>query len=488
MPKFCIFHDRREITHARVLSTKLAQAGIPCWLADSHNIQNWRNEVDSHLNDRDYVGALVIWSGDAANNAIVLSEAEATLRAKKTLLAVVVDDVGPPLGLSNTPRVDMRGWDGAETDPRIETVIEKAARIARDGAKTASPITEIEIGAARKKLLCPAYVFSVSSFETQITPAKLVELLIEFPPAAVLVSAYDVLGVGDKSADVAPNAALLRKLEQTGATIFLDSGNYEAYRLGDVFWQSSPWVLREATARINSDITFSHDHLVKWSAAQTGRADELLRDIAAEYDRDSAATGKLISPIVHAPVLPDGNYASQVLPDLCEQVARAKRPPVIAVAERELGDGILERARRVRSIRKRLNDLPFQQPLHLLGTGNPISMMILSFAGADIFDGLEWCRTVADADTMRLHHFHQIDLFKSQQGQIDDLLLLEYLKSDKGLLSSKAKTILHNLYFFKRFAAEVQQAHQQGAYDVLFEKYLPGQFGRVNRFLEAGNP
>lgn len=43
---------------------------------------------------------------------------------------------------------------------------------------------------------------------------------------------------------------------------------------------------------------------------------------------------------------------------------------MIAVPERELGDGIVARARAVHEIRRSLDSLGFYQPLHLLGCGN----------------------------------------------------------------------------------------------------------------------
>ena len=278
---------------------------------------------------------------------------------------------------------------------------------------------------------------------------------------------------------------MLRDVEKSRAAIFLDFGNYEAHRFDNPFWKRSPWLLKEAVTRLKCDVVFSHDRITKIEGVIEKIKKDLFKLVVEEWERDSAATNNKISPIVHAPMQPDGSYASQVLPELCHLVAKKCKPEIIAVAERELGDGILMRARRVRSIRRSLDRLAFKQPLHILGTGNPLSMMILSLAGGTVFDGLEWCRTVIDANSMRLHHFHHFDLFRAQRSQIEDEFLREFLLDRDELVTEKAKAILHNLYFFKRFAADVQQAHQQGAYDVLFEKYLPGEYGRIVRFMEA---
>ena len=170
MHTFCIFHDRADLKHARTIASRLEAAGFSCWLADSHSIKGWRNDVETNLRRNECVGAIVIWSNDSLNNSIVLSEATETLRHKKTLLAVLVENLGAPLGLENTPRVDMTGWDGSEADQRLEVVIDKASKISRDHGGSSQQINELTVG--KKVLQCPAFVFSVSSFETLTLAGK----------------------------------------------------------------------------------------------------------------------------------------------------------------------------------------------------------------------------------------------------------------------------------------------------------------------------
>ena len=95
-------------------------------------------------------------------------------------------------------------------------------------------------------------------------------------------------------------------------------------------------------------------------------------------------------------------------------VAEQLFPVLLAVPERALGDGIIARTLSVRRLRQALDKLGFYCPLHLLGTGNPLSIAVYAMAGADSFDGLEWCQTVVDHQTGKLFHFQQWDLFKDQ--------------------------------------------------------------------------
>ncbi|WP_182212931.1 hypothetical protein [Stenotrophomonas acidaminiphila] len=66
------------------------------------------------------------------------------------------------------------------------------------------------------------------------------------------------------------------------------------------------------------------------------------------------------------------------------------------------------------ALRKALDDNGRYVGLHLLGTGNPISIALYAWAGADSFDGLEWCQTVVDHDTGLLFHLSQSDFFRRQ--------------------------------------------------------------------------
>ena len=85
-------------------------------------------------------------------------------------------------------------------------------------------------------------------------------------------------------------------------------------------------------------------------------------------------------------------------------------------------------------------NLDFYCPLHILGTGNPLSIISYTMAGADSFDGLEWCQTVVDHDTGKLFHFQQWDLFRYQT---------EYGKDDT--LCYVFAVLMHNLKFFRNF-------------------------------------
>jgi queuine/archaeosine tRNA-ribosyltransferase len=143
-------------------------------------------------------------------------------------------------------------------------------------------------------------------------------------------------------------------------------------------------------------------------------------------------------------------------------VAGQLLPVLLAVPERALGDGIIARARTVRRLREALDELGFYCPLHLLGTGNPLSIAVYAMGGADSFDGLEWCQTVVDHETGRLFHFQHWDLFKVQTSW-----------GDSGALPYIQSALMHNLEFYRTFMANLRQALIGDTPEAFLRRYAP---------------
>jgi queuine/archaeosine tRNA-ribosyltransferase len=130
-----------------------------------------------------------------------------------------------------------------------------------------------------------------------------------------------------------------------------------------------------------------------------------------------------------------------------------------------LGDGILAGAKTMLAIRCALNKTGRYRSVHMLGTGNPLSLLIYSACGADSFDGLDWCQTVADHDGKRLYHSQQLDFFTHQSG---------YAKDTK--LTYSARMLAHNLEFYRSWMAEIQRRRSAGRIRDLLPQFLPEQF------------
>lgn len=282
----------------------------------------------------------------------------------------------------------------------------------------------------------PVYFPSISSVKTALRPQEYLQLLSSLGrlKGQFLVSAFDLAGI--EQLQSARDA--LASARQAGIVTLMDSGNYES------FWKDaqSDWKqadFHKMLGEFPCDLAFGFDE-----QQPPANAGDHVALIVERWRTDQAAAGSCrIVPIVHA--------STNELPALCAAVAAETGVTMVAVPERRLGDGILDRARAVQTIRAALNELGRYVVLHLLGTGNPISIALYSAMGADSFDGLEWCQTVVDHETGLLYHLSQADFFAGQTAWGDD-----------ADLSFQARTLAHNLEFFADWMRRLRDAAGQG--------------------------
>lgn len=288
---------------------------------------------------------------------------------------------------------------------------------------------ELDIGG--KALPLPVYFPSISSVKTALQPLDYLQVLASLVGinGQFLVSAFDLAALAQPE----EAAKLLQASRDAGAVTLMDSGNYES------FWKDARDQWRQPSfhqmlAGFPCDMAFGFDE-------QQPPADvrEHVTLVVTRWKEDQAAAGSCqIVPIIHGD--------ARDLPGLCHAVAAQTGVSMLAVAERRLGDGVIDRARSVLAIRNALDQLGRYVAVHLLGTGNPISIALYSVMGADSFDGLEWCQTVVDHDTALLYHMSQADFFAKQTAW-----------SEVGL-SFQARTLVHNLEFYASWMQRLRVA------------------------------
>jgi len=291
-----------------------------------------------------------------------------------------------------------------------------------------------------KALATPHMVMSVSSVHTSLSPEEYTEILAARGTQTILVSAYDLYHSNCRYEFVAAIKAVRAK----GGIIFMDSGNYEKSRNLDKCWTQSKFA--EIASEIEADLYFCFDNHMPPSSAE-----DVATDVIERVKRDQKTTerGRRIQPIIHPPKVStriSHSDSQKDFIDACFYVAEELRPEVLTVAERDLGHGIFERARTIQEIRNKLSSLKRYQPIHVLGAGNPLSVAILAAAGADLFDGLEWCRTSVDHETARLLHTHQYDFYSWQT---------EWAAENWDYV---LKMLTHNLEFYHFWNVKLAQA------------------------------
>ena len=300
-----------------------------------------------------------------------------------------------------------------------------------------------ELCVAQTTLPLPCFFPSVSSVKTNLMPVDYVELLAAAGHSLFLVSAYDIVHCTDDQRPRIDTA--LTKSKERGAVILMDSGNYESFWKDDKDWQ--PDRFHEIAGSSHHHLCFCYDNLRPPDASES-----IAEDVVNSVLRDQEYALGTVAPVVHGD--------TTLLPDAARRTAEQLYPLILAVPERELGEGILKRTRTVRRIREALNSLDVYCPLHLLGTGNPLSIIAYALAGADSFDGLEWCQTVVDHQTGRLLHFQQWDLIR-QQTEWGQCPVLPYVQS----------VLMHNLDFYREFMARLHEVIHHGDVESFIRQY-----------------
>ena len=288
------------------------------------------------------------------------------------------------------------------------------------------------------QLHLPVYFPSVSSVKTTLPPIEYVRALnaLSSVNKQYLVSAFDLVRTDAEQRSQIQGE--LKKARDNGVIVLMDSGNYESYwKVPMPGWSQDEF--HSALRDFSCDLAFGFDE--QRPPADTGQHLKILNE---RYVKDRAAAGNaLLVPIIH------GNKES--LPNICTQFAQTQCLQMIAVPERCLGLGIFERASTVSAIRQQLNESGHYVGLHLLGTGNPLSLAIYAISGADSFDGLEWCQTVVDHETSLLHHFSQGDFFRGQTRWGDEELAFQL------------RNLAHNIEFYSDWMRRMVEAFRSGA-------------------------
>ena len=435
MADICIIYAREDHAIAEKLHGLLSQQWDTWW--DEKIVGEFSKEIEAEIPK---AGCIVpIFSANSREKGTVTDELRLGQKHNKKLLPIRLDDSDAPYSFGSYSTIDMRSWSGEVDHPGFKLLQRKISSVVPPRVQPQRPVA-----IANDKLLLPTLFLSVSSYDTQLKPPDAaVRALRVFGASSILVSAYDLVPSRKPQAMIEE----LMEYRKNGGFVLVDSGNYEASRLDDKSW--SPNDLKEALAQTPHDWVFCFDEMKP--SLDRNRA---VKEIVEAVKRDQVFTSAPVLPIVHTPTLEQGGYELENIPWVVREVAEILNPQLIAIPERELGPGLIARAKTVQNIRKELSKLPFYQPIHLLGTGNPWSIPIFAAAGADTFDGLEWCRMAVDRATNRLHHFQHFDFFTYQTCVADSPITRNALEDSK--IDFAGKVAFHNLDYYASFVKELR--------------------------------
>jgi hypothetical protein len=437
----CILYARTDARRQAKKLVELLEPNCSVWWDHKIDSGDYRQEIHNQLK---LAGCVVpIWSASAQFSAVLHDELAIATKGNVPILPLRIHDVDAPLGFGAQQTTDAIEWNGDHPTQEVVTHVDRIARVLE---KRRSNVRRPATVPLSSSIQLPTLFFSVSSHETQLTPGAAIDALNVFRASTALISAYDLHPSRKPPRGLIP---AIRELRSRGATILLDSGYYEKARRSDKGWTVRKY--HDVLERVPHDAAFCFDDV-----GLPSKTSLAARSLVTAIEREQKHTKKPLIPVIHVARDRAGNYKVDPALELMKQVARETRPILLAITERELGSGIIERARTMRRIRETLNELYYYQPVHVLGTGTPVSVALLAAAGADSFDGLEWCRFVADNETKTLHHFQHYELFKWQDDFALSAVTREATKDPA--VRYAGRTIFHNLDFFTNWMDELRSA------------------------------
>jgi len=494
MADICIFYSEPDKDKVVALSTILENLDWSVWWDRDITHGRWGPEIEKNIKIAKCV--IIIWNSPAKRkDSITFAEAEASRQRKKPMITLVSEEIEPPFPFgAEHITANISGW-GCDADTEcVDKIIRSVESVLGIAPKKWRGERPEMINLRGKTVKLPCFVKSLSSHETQLNPeAGLAVLDIFSDVDALLMSAFDMYieeakpetdkqkeEIDKKQQSHKFMCEKLKSMDERGALILLDSGNYEKYRKEDESWNAEK--MNQVLENVPYTFAFCFDNLEP-STDPVKNARDVISRVEGDYE-------DFLLPILHAPKDDNGIRDHDSLPDIFFEYASRRNSPLIAVPERELGEGICKKLETVINIRKKLNTLGRYQPIHILGTGNPLSLLLLAAAGADLFDGLEWCRTVADRETGFLFHHQQFDFFKTQSIEMaqSDIVRKAMTLDDVSL---HLKMGLHNLDFFADWMNELQnRIHNDRVSEMIkgrasfntpdfvkeFKKLMPGLF------------
>lgn len=318
----------------------------------------------------------------------------------------------------------------------------------------------MRITKGRKELTTPAFFPAVSGLAFGFDTPEILRLLLSSQYPRLLVSCYDI------PAYRLGNRKLIGELSdrfRNGCFVLLDSGVFESYWKNDRSWDFAKY--QSAVRQIDSDFYFGYDVLRK---PETDRKQFLRNTLLFVKRSSSSSRTSQYVPIIHGF---DPRHLITVLKGALKQSADLQ---TIAVAERDCGRSLIERAQTILEVRKLIDERDEKILLHVLGCGNPISIPVLAYCGADTFDSLDWIKGVIDRESLQLSDLSHLELLDCQ------------CKVCKSRVPNQvSKALLHNLLFYQEFGIQIQNMIKaERLWDFLVE-YVDMKFLRL---IDKGNP
>ncbi|MDG6998194.1 MAG: hypothetical protein JRN15_03670 [Nitrososphaerota archaeon] len=286
----------------------------------------------------------------------------------------------------------------------------------------------------KKVLSTPTYFPAISGCGTKFTVEFLFNTILRSSFPRVLVSAYDFSTMEPKNLN--KHIGEISNSYRNGVFVFLDSGLFESFWANDKTWSFN--LYKKFVKKVDSDFYSSFDHLPDHTKPNS---DFLSTTLARISDSMSVVPASYCLPIIH------GSKPTDVIRNAVQVTKRfQKETSIIAVPERDCGATLSERARTILKLSKSIRKKDDSKALHILGCGNPVSIALYTYCGADSFDSLDWCSLALERNELKLADLSQLEMFNCNCAACA-----------KDIKNPIHRVLLHNLLFYQDFGLKLQE-------------------------------
>jgi len=293
----------------------------------------------------------------------------------------------------------------------------------------------VKLSKGKKQLITPTYFPAISGTHRDFKAFDLVRIITQTHYPRMLISAYDCKSESSFSANLGEISEYFR----TGSFVMLDSGIFELSRTYDEHWNFEEY--KVAVNEVDSDFYCTYDLLPNDRMSNPAFTDATLRGIRKSLRIKARSQGVSVT---------HGNSPAQLI-YVSKKLVKAlpEGANFVAFPERECGATILDRARTILALRRLFGDRD-KTVIHLLGCGNPISMAVYAYCGADMFDSLDWTSCVVNRSSLGLSDISHVPIMSCNCAVCSN--------PPKNPLR---RALLHNLLFYQDFVLKMQSMIRQ---------------------------
>ena len=297
-------------------------------------------------------------------------------------------------------------------------------------------------------LLIPSFSskgFAKSKKDGKSEIGRVLETTNEFLADVFLISAYDI-HYGHLPCPT--------EMSSTPEIIFVDSGGYEVSTDSDYSSvidpvpNPEPWSIENLESVFDNwpdyipavFVSFDHPDERKPFCDQIVAARRLFRGFRHQL------TLLLLKPETKNQTTLDSTISSAVA-----NPSELGSFDIVGVTEKELGSKMIDRMSQIARLRRAMDEVQVEVPIHVFGALDPLSVCLYFISGAEVFDGLSW---------LRYSYNDGLCIYTHNQG------VVKYgLHTPDNLVRSRA--ISDNCYTLQTLQQRMQEFETTGDFDKL---------------------